>query len=125
MLLEKRQSMAGFPKLDYRHAEAERINVIIHTKKNRTVELLIQKMKAVAVAVVVEVTQMKEAAAVEVMKHQVVAVVQVVVEEHLYLMELMWARCAEYTIKEHLTMEHSSIHLMTEENLLNSPVVQV
>lgn len=65
------------------------------------------------------------AAAVEVMKHQVVAVVQVVVEEHLYLMELMWARCAEYTIKEHLTMEHSSIHLMTEENLLNSPVVQV
>ena len=65
------------------------IAVIIHTKKNRTVELLIQKMKAVAVAVVVEVTQMKEAAAVEVMKHQVVAVVQVVVEEHLYLMELM------------------------------------
>jgi len=49
------------------------IAVIIHTKKNRTVELLIQKMKAVAVAVVVEVTQMKEAAAVEVMKHQVVA----------------------------------------------------
>ena len=52
-------------------------------------ELLIQKMKAVAVAVVVEVTQMTEAAAVEVMKHQVVAVVRVVVEEHLYLMELM------------------------------------
>ena len=52
--------------------------------------------EAAAVAVVVEVTQMKEAAAVEVMKHQVVAVVQVVAEEHLYLMELMWARCAEY-----------------------------
>ena len=65
------------------------IAVIIHTKKNRTVEQLIQKMKAAAVAVVVEVTQMTEAAAVEVMKHQAVAVVQVVVEEHLYLMELM------------------------------------
>ena len=33
--------------------------------------------------------KMTEAAAVEVMKHQAVAVVQVVVEEHLYLMELM------------------------------------
>ena len=101
---------------------SEGVNCSHHSHEE---ELLIQKMKAVAVAVVVEVTQMKEAAAVEVMKHQVVAVVQVVVEEHLYLMELMWARCAEYTIKEHLTMEHSSIHLMTEENLLNSPVVQV
>ena len=40
-------------------------------------------------AVVAEVTQMTEAAAVEVMKHQAVAAVQVVVEEHLYLMELM------------------------------------
>lgn len=47
------------------------------------------EMKAAAVAVVAEVTQMTEAAAVEVMKHQAVAAVQVVVEEHLYLMELM------------------------------------
>lgn len=60
-----------------------------HEEEQKTVELLIQKMKAAAVAVVVEVTQMTEAAAVEVMKHQAVAVVQVVVEEHLYLMELM------------------------------------
>ena len=37
-------------------SEGVLIAVIIHTKKNRTVEQLIQKMKAAAVAVVVEVT---------------------------------------------------------------------
>ena len=65
------------------------IEVSFHMKKYRTVELLIQILLAAAVAVVAEVTQMTEAAAVDVMIHQAVASVQVVVEEHLYLMELM------------------------------------
>ena len=38
---------------------------------------------------------------------------------------LMLEKPAVPITEEHLTMEHSSIHLMTEENLLNSPVVQV
>ncbi len=89
------------------------VNIII-MKKNIAVDTAEVTRKTAAVEVVV------------MMKDRAVEDAQVVVEVIRHLLKvIMLVRHAGFIIREHLMMEHSLIHHMTEESLLSSYVVPV